>query len=213
MALETLADLISWTSGPIVTVNILYGDGEKKPVFVHKSYICEYSKYFRDSLAEAETQEIDLEGTDPQTFNRFLSWTYHQSLPTSDPGQNQFNTNVKLWIFADRYIVPKLQNEMMNIIIGSLNGTLERSDPENIRASVTRQPNALLEYIYKNTTESSRLRRVLVDYLAVAYRGLNLENLPLEMIRDIFKSVQLLPEDSGAIRRDRDYYFVNGDID
>jgi hypothetical protein len=180
-----------------VTVNILYGDGEKKPVFVHKSYICEHSKYFRaafrDGFAETNAQEIDLEGTDPRTFNRFLHWIYYQSLPTSEVVGGNLNTNVELWIFADKYIVPKLQN-YMTIIMESLYGTLTRSDPSNIGASVTQQFNALLQYVYKTTTESSRLRRVLVDYLAITYRGLNLDNLPLEIIRDIFKNVQLLQQ-------------------
>jgi hypothetical protein len=200
-----------------VTINILSGDGEKKPVFVHKNYICEYSKYFRvafhDGFAETDAQEIDLEETDPQTFNRFLHWTYHQSLPTSELGPNHFNKNVKLWIFADKYIVPKLQNYIMTIIMESLYGALARSDPRNLGASVTQQSNALLEYVYKNTPESSRLRHVLVDYLAITYRGLNLDNLPSEIVLDIFKIVQLFPADGGVIPRDRAYFFVNEDID
>lgn len=71
----------------------------------------------------------------------------------------------------------------------------------------------LLEYMYDNTTETSRLRRVLTDCLAVTYCNLNPENMLLEMIRDVFKSVQSLPADGGVIRRNQGYYFVNKDTD
>jgi hypothetical protein len=64
------------SSGPIVTINILNEDGKKKPVFVHKSYIYVYSKYFRavfhDGFAEGEAQEIDLQDTNLEIFNSFL---------------------------------------------------------------------------------------------------------------------------------------------
>jgi hypothetical protein len=84
----------------------------------------------------------------------------------------------------------------------------------NFGAAASRQPiNTLFEYAYKNTTEGSRLRRVLADWMAVSFRGINADNLPLEMIRDIFKSVQQLPDEGGFIRRDQGYYFVNEDID
>ena len=84
----------------------------------------------------------------------------------------------------------------------------------NFGAAASRHPiSALFEYAYKNSTDGSRLRRVLADWLAVSFRGINADNLPLEMVRDIFKSVQQLPDEGGFIRRDQGYYFVNEDID
>jgi hypothetical protein len=71
----------------------------------------------------------------------------------------------------------------------------------------------MFEYAYKNTTEASRLRRVLADWLAVSFRSVDPNDLPLEMVRDLFKSVQQLPDEGGFIRRDKGYYFVNEDID
>lgn len=93
------------------------------------------SKYFRaafrDGSSEAEAHEIDLEGTDPRTFNRFLSGlTNNLYQPRISDKANL--TPVKLWTFADRYIVPKLQNHILNIIIESLHGALKRNDPKNI---------------------------------------------------------------------------------
>ena len=69
------------------------------------------------------------------------------------------------------------------------------------------------EYAYRNTTEGSRLRRLLADTLAVRFRGVKAHNLPLDLVRDIFESVQQLPDDGGPIDRDPLYYFVNEDID
>lgn len=202
--------------GPIVTINILYGDGEKKPVFVHKSYVCAYSKYFRsafhDGFAETEAREIDLEETNLETFNEFLHWTYHRSLPTLNTA-NQFTAHVRLWIFADRFIVPKLQNHIMGILGEYLYRSLTSGAFKDLGTPAFEKFYSLLEYVYDNTTETSRLRRVLADCLAVTYRNLNPEKMPLEMIRDVFKSVQSLPADGGVIRRNQGYYFVNEDID
>jgi hypothetical protein len=70
---------------------------------------------------------------------------------------------------------------------------------EELGTVVSQHSNTLLEYFYTNITVSSRLRRVLADYLAVGYHRLNSENLPLDMIHNVCKSVQLLPADSGVI--------------
>ena len=83
----------------------------------------------------------------------------------------------------------------------------------NFGAAASQQPiSSWFEYAYKNTTEGSRLRRVLADTLAVRFRGVVAHNLPLELVRDIFESVQQLPDDGGPIHRDPLYYYVNEDI-
>ena len=115
------------TSGPIVTINLRYGDDECKTVFVHKNYLCRYSKYFRAALntpafAETESQEVDLEETGPEAFDSYLHWVYHGSIPPVEPiNLHQLQDLLRLWIFADKYIVPNMQNNVMSHIMALLN--------------------------------------------------------------------------------------------
>jgi hypothetical protein len=106
-----------------VTVNIHYGDDESKTVFVHKSYLCRYSKYFRAALntpafAETDSQEVDLEEMGTEAFDSFLHWVYHRSIPPLETvNLHQLQDLLRLWIFADKYIVPNLQNYVMSHMI------------------------------------------------------------------------------------------------
>jgi hypothetical protein len=110
-----------------VTLNLHYGHDECKTVFVHKNYLCRFSKYFRAALnnpafAEAESQEVDLEETGTEAFDNYLHWVYHGSIPPFEPiNLHQLQDFLRLWIFADKYIVPNLQNNVMSHMIKLLN--------------------------------------------------------------------------------------------
>ena len=126
-----------------MTINILNKDSKKKPVLIYKTYLCACLKYFRaafcDGFAETKAQEIDLQDTDLEIFNSFLYWTYHQSLPSEI---RRTYTYMKLWIFADKYIVPKLQNYVMRLIITGLINALSGSDPKTLGEAVSSRHNA-----------------------------------------------------------------------
>jgi hypothetical protein len=141
-----------------VTIDILCGDGQKKPVFVYRSYVCAYLKYFRstfyDSFAETKAREIDLEEIDLETFNVFLYWTYHQSVLTLDSAK-QFATYMRLWIFADRFIIPK-RSESYNRYTGRISiSNFEEWRIQESWHTCVREILRSSRYVYNNTTKSS----------------------------------------------------------
>jgi hypothetical protein len=68
-----------------------------------------------------ESQEVDLEEVGSEVFDGFLHWVYHRSIPLAGTvNMHQLHDLLALWIFADKYIVPNLQNLVMNHLIGWL---------------------------------------------------------------------------------------------
>jgi hypothetical protein len=111
------------------------------------------------------------------------------------------------------YGVLQFQNYVMTRIVKALDKLLRISGPDDLRAVISRHPTtALLEHIYKNTTGDSRLRRVFTDWLALCYRGIESDNLSVEIVCDMFKRLQL-PNDGGSIFRILSSYVVDEDID
>ncbi len=77
---------------------------------------------------------------DPDTFELFLYWLYHESLPAEveggedDPNaQHTLHRIIRLWSFAEKYTIPRLQNEAMNIVFECFGSGAAEANIETIR--------------------------------------------------------------------------------
>ncbi|EON61828.1 hypothetical protein W97_01046 [Coniosporium apollinis CBS 100218] len=116
----------------VVTIHV--GTG-RVPFAVHKDLLCYYSAYFQKlfngSFREAKDLLARAEDTTVSTFGYFMQWLYTQTfvrykmhawervaISTTDHYANSFNppylhTLLDLYIFADRYDIRLLRNDVM----------------------------------------------------------------------------------------------------
>jgi hypothetical protein len=104
---------------------------------VHESLLIHCSKFFRATLTgrfkEAKEKTVKLEDTKPDIFEFFVHWLYYQRFPDSKKGDNSdlveawtsgahaelgFHKKymIDLFIFGDRYEVPRLRNDAISHI-------------------------------------------------------------------------------------------------
>lgn len=127
---------------------------------------------FNSNFIEGQTQTYRLEDTTPGSFKLLIQWVYAQKVRISQPappglldvlaergeqdadvgwGEEDMNL-ARLWVLADRLGMPKLQNNVMSIIVD---------------ISKLHQPAALtFRYIYENTAEGSPLRALTIRQCA-----------------------------------------------
>jgi len=108
---------------------------------VHKHLICFYSPYFdaafNGTFKEGEVGALELAKVTKSSFRSFLDWLYFGRLPeyilyhdesgddqsigkkeTGEDGGNPYYpmSAYKLYVFADRYNVPELRKDLMEVI-------------------------------------------------------------------------------------------------
>ncbi|KAL9639760.1 MAG: hypothetical protein Q9164_000731 [Protoblastenia rupestris] len=123
---------------------------------IHKGLLCQNSAYFTAAFSghftEASTGQIALPEENPEVFDIIYTWLYTGKLthPTSTNKDAPCVAAhfVNLFIFGDKYTMPRLCNE-------AINGIIHRYEHHN--AIYHNLPN-----VYNNTLEGSALRRVMV---------------------------------------------------
>ncbi|KAF2656833.1 hypothetical protein K491DRAFT_715052 [Lophiostoma macrostomum CBS 122681] len=115
-----------WLQTP--TFATLFVGAKKERFAVHEALLVCYSRFFRAALTgkskEAEEKAITLEGDHVETVEFFVHWLYHQQLPDKMPteypeilekwmkdddcGARKIEQLVRLYIFCDKYDIPKL---------------------------------------------------------------------------------------------------------
>ncbi|TKA82150.1 hypothetical protein B0A49_00208 [Cryomyces minteri] len=141
--------------------------GEPAKVFaIHRGLLCHYSTYFQSAFngnwVEADDNARRLEGEDVEVFQIFHDWLYNRRL--FDPDE-AFPRNFPLtgfvlcrvFLFADRRGVTALKNATINALY--LYYTEDRPP----------YPDEVVHFVYENTTESSVLRKVLVDLITYMF--------------------------------------------
>ncbi|KAI8934365.1 hypothetical protein NX059_009100 [Plenodomus lindquistii] len=133
---------------------------------VHEELLTYHSPFFRAALngkfKEAEEKKVVLEDVITNVFEFFVHWLYHGRLPSVDDNESLFKmwstntTSNLLWIFVfcDRYDVPKLKTEAMNTLLA------RSQDPACGNCFHSR---TAVGYAYDNLPKTSGLRRFLVD--------------------------------------------------
>ncbi len=95
---------------------LVAGEGrDSRSYLVHKSLLCYHSPYFASALKgyfkEADDDATTLKTVSTKVVDVFAAWLYTQQLPESDV---EDGIVLLLYIFADRYNVPKLRKQTMD---------------------------------------------------------------------------------------------------
>ncbi|KAE8446893.1 hypothetical protein EG329_011524 [Mollisiaceae sp. DMI_Dod_QoI] len=151
---------------------------DAKPFTIHKDFACHYSPVFNaafnSKFLEGQTQEYRLEcdGINENVVRLLVHWIYTQRLELlqiqtenavestekAEADMEFFITKneclVKLWVLADKLLMPALQNA----IIGALEAS-RREKSTTVSAK-------LIGYVCENTGRDSPLRRYMVAQYA-----------------------------------------------
>ncbi|KAK5164538.1 uncharacterized protein LTR77_009744 [Saxophila tyrrhenica] len=152
-------------------------------LYVQKAVLCRVSEWFVKALtgnfAEGHTKTLHLLDCDKDTFALFLYWVCHKGLPldmdvedehytveTLPDGQERQWTEsasqrrlINLWCFGDKYLIPHLQNQAMESLIMTFQYRAAAVDA--------------VQLAWENTTETSKLREVIVDSMVGSYQEVN----------------------------------------
>lgn len=147
--------------GPLPMVETATPEPRTEAFELYKGVLTFYSDYFCASLngdfEEAHNKHIHLssEDLDFETFRMVRGWLYTRIVHHNgiDGEGLSYTIIIKLWAFADAYLVPMLKNVCIDLIEKKL-GTLSQA-PSN--------QDILL--IYSLSSKSSSIRRLAVDML------------------------------------------------
>ncbi len=171
-----------------------------------QEHVCHYSPLFKaafsSSFVEGQTQEYRVEDTTPATFRLLVEWLYRQAFTVlkrqhSSAGHEvephdktthnamldrQDDRLVDLWILAERFIIPRLQNLVMRNLVSSMRD---------------RSSSSWIVHAYKGTSKGSPLRRLAVDitlyHLPSDWIKEHSEHFPQEMLHELAVRVRLTP--------------------
>lgn len=134
----------------MVTIKVQESAAYTQNFLVHKAHICFYSPYFAAALngpfLEGEKQEIILDLISCKVFAVFIGWIYKQRIELPEEIHGVFYALTQLWILADGFLIPRLQNETLLLLN-------QRSGSFSISA---------VNSMYKQTTEGSPLRQFVI---------------------------------------------------
>lgn len=167
-------------TGQVATIEVGTGSA-KRTFYPHRDLLAFYSGYFRAALngrfTESRTKVIKLETEEPAVFEGFLLWLYtckaRTDVITEDNAGEYFTSIVKLWIFADRRIIPLMANDMIDHL-------------QQCVLTAWSIPTNTINIVYSNTTEESALRRMLVNM----YASLASDDLASIMTHDAGDSIK-----------------------
>ena len=137
--------------------------GTSKTSFrVHKDQLCEASAFFKaafgnDHFREGQTKEMTLQDDDAQIFELFIQWIYKDKpaltyLQEEESGKIYLLDQLKLWVLGNKYDVPGLRQHITDLIFAAL------------KSGKIGLPTPSVSYLYANSSESSGLRRLVVDW-------------------------------------------------
>lgn len=195
-----------------MNTNVVEGSGKQKFV-LHRNFICHYSPFFdatfNGDFKEGKDQQLDLEETDPKVFGIFVNWLYTQEIVAPDEYPATSSHLVRLWVLADRMLVPKLQDD-----------ALEEFDKLRVEHRL-RLSGGTIQYIYDNTVDGSPLRRYVVALEATGYKDMPEDFVdlpqffPREMLVDMIKYLTKRPATPWvkfAKKELRDYHVIQNDM-
>jgi hypothetical protein len=108
---------------PAELVTIIISSPPNQQEFkVHKNVACHYSPFFetafKSQFIEGQTQSMTLEDVEGEVFGCMVHWFYTQKVETQRVGTHADDLPklVKLWVLAERCIIPRLQNAALEYI-------------------------------------------------------------------------------------------------
>ncbi|KUJ22800.1 uncharacterized protein LY89DRAFT_728914 [Mollisia scopiformis] len=173
-------------------------DPKAEPFVVHKDWACHSSSVleaaFNSNFLEGQTQEyrLDIESIDEDVVALFVHWIYTQKLdlsPVQASGAETLPTSsnkdivlVKLWVLADKLVIPSLQNKVIDEI-------------EETRRSTRKVAVYSLSYVCRNTSRDSPLRRLFLAQCAGHLKTSSFASDPLNYPQDFLIQLVMLLKD------------------
>ena len=120
-----------------------------------------FEKAVTNGFKESEDKTLRLPGCDVDTFEGFLYWLCHKDIP-DDTGENVKDSDsyhqflIRVWAFGDVYLMPLLQNEAMNHLLGAFDSNWP--SPRAVKLA------------FELSSPGSIVREVLVEELADMYK-------------------------------------------
>ena len=136
-------------------IDVLVGPTEK--LFrVHKQIICQKIPFFYSMFNGAWKQpgqtSVTLPEDSPPEFGLLLGWIYQSSVRplTVEPGRIQCSYNeFKFYALADKYCLPELKNDIMDMLISYFDKSSQLPAPSMILS------------VYANMPDGSPLRKLM----------------------------------------------------
>ena len=139
------------------TIALIKVGPEKTEFRIHKGVLCNASSFFRTALEggfkETLEQTIEMPEANVDAFKHFQLWLYSRQLSRSgvySSRREAWNGFVHLYIFAEAYGIPALQNDTIDVLIGLFE-----------RGSMIAYSS--IQNVYENSPSNSPLRRLIVD--------------------------------------------------
>jgi len=154
-----------------------------KKTSVYKDFICFHSPFFdaafNGKFAEGQSQVMRLDDVDPVVFGFVVEWIYTRAF--EDESALDYVQALKLWILADRLLMPALQNKVMDTIV-----TIHNTPYFD---GFLGSPGIWCFNLIYNTKCKTMLKKVTAEKFAFGTSSDKLEkwwpSLPLEMATDI----------------------------
>lgn len=125
---------------------------------IHRALLSHYSSYFKaaltESFSESQAGVISLEDEDPEVFRAFNEWIYSTVLSYQHYAKDHtWSTLLDLYVFAEKRIIPRLQNAVIDAMIkyGGKSGS---------------HPGTEIHLAWINTASSSPLHAFLAEFYA-----------------------------------------------
>lgn len=190
-------------------VTILVGPDHVK-FEIHKALLCHRSAYFKGALTgrfkEAREGIVTLEDEDPETFSRFHAWLYTGScMKDDDTTPLTIAPALQLWLFAEKRLVPDLQNAIVDQLIKSCVKTYAADSP--LVSELSPEENEACIAAWENSAEDSCLRTFITDLflchldLETIFRDERAERYPLSLIVALAIRAQ-----KAGVERKRDFF-------
>jgi hypothetical protein len=215
-----LAELISYSSSePQTFITIIVGEGEEAQTFtLHRDVISSQTQFFntanKGKVKEGETQKVYLEDVEPSVFGLFFIWLYSGgTIPQRQIGEkkgdilNQKPTQLaKLWVLANIFRMPKLQNAVIGEIFCAIEVMLR--DIESLQFTGETHVQLMWPFIeYAYETHTPMLRNLALDRLAFGCSESvfmdMVEFLPNHIVVDVAKALR-----TGIRMCAEDFYFA-----
>ncbi|KAF2083336.1 hypothetical protein K490DRAFT_69910 [Saccharata proteae CBS 121410] len=161
-----------------------------------QEYIPFFAACFKKGFAEAKAHTVHLPEENPATVAALLHWTltfvlFRPSLGLTTPyeivgypnksrlftgdGAKTLLYLAKLWVLADKFCCIDLQDQIVKFIGHNFLGEKYGSKAHGIEELPCRINQEVVEYVYRNTIPSSRLRRMLLQCWAYCFKRFDVQ--------------------------------------
>ncbi|KAF8852849.1 hypothetical protein BDZ45DRAFT_729877 [Acephala macrosclerotiorum] len=184
--------------GPQIFVTIEAGIGDDKETFtVHQQVVSRHSPFFRaafeGNFVEGRTKAMNFDDVESGIFGLLVNWVYLHEFVRGDQKRVTYLDLAKLWALADRLMMPKLQNAVMDIYTGF-------KDPQNLNVPAwdrdvdTPDMNVeamvkVVKFVYESTPETAPLRALCVKTVMWILKDEEREDAEAYFERFVGKSV------------------------